>query len=320
MTGQDLRTVTTMIRLIPLEQGDCLVFAEDQARTGIQPTQVPCEGEWTHRVVSSYEATDPNYYPSVKYFREQSFLHCSPNYSIHIRPLEPAWTTGERTVACLQDSFGLSLTDPEKLDRMIGPAHLTHSDCFNVPPESGGLQVEVVPCSDRWELRVLNTFETTDSPDYPGDLRLNQESIEKCDRRTTWPHIPEPLLWDAGYRTTQCLQENPTSQPGTPETLDRLVDIYRTAQGECFNSYETPSLFLAELTPCSSTWEYQVLLTHTFPPSIPYPGDAPILQNVTDRCGPEDIRRKLDQGDQRQLVLPRIASTKPLPNASGCLK
>ena len=287
MTGQDLKAKTTTFTRINLNQGDCLVFAESLEHADFTPAKVPCDQEWTHRVVSSFETTDPGYYPTSDQFQKQFFLHCSPRHTFALYPLQPAWIAGDRKVTCLQNSFGLSLTDPDKLDRMVGPPSLTPSDCFNRAPESAHVQVEIVDCSTRWHFRVLNTFQATNSTEYPGELRLWQESVQYCDRRTTVPIHPDPLTWSLDYRKIHCLQENQPGQPGTPEILDRLINTHTVNPGECFNTYKTPDLYLAELIPCSGTWEFQVTRETQVPSEGPYPGDQYIWQTIQEACDVE---------------------------------
>ena len=293
LTGQDLQADTTTISHIDLKQGDCLTFAETRTDADLDPAKVPCEGEWTHRVVNLFETTDPGYYPTIRYFQEQAFLNCSPRYTFFIRPLEPSWLAGNRHVTCLQDRFGLSLTDPSKLDRMISVPYLQPSDCFNQLPDVTYQQVEVVPCSDSWESRLLNTFQAADSTEYPPDLRLYRESTTNCDRRTTDPSHPTPDAWNAGYRTVQCFQQNLTGEPGIPEILDRLVHPHSVNPGECFNTHRTTLHFLAELTPCTGNWEFQATRKVQVPGEGPYPGDQLIRQTIQQECDPDNYPKFL---------------------------
>ena len=287
MTGQDIRRKTATVSQIDPRQGDCLILAQGQAHADIEAAKVPCESQWTHRVVSLFDATDPGYYPSTEDITRQALLNCAPSTTINSFPLKPSWDAGKRTIVCLQDSFGLSLSDPSKLDRMVRVATLDPSHCFNEAPESSYIQVELVDCSGYWQFRVLHTFETTHFTAYPGENLLYQESTRKCDRKTTVPYIPDQDSWEIGYRTTHCAQYNPSYESGTPEILDRLIDPYRLTQGECFTEYATVDVYLAELIPCPGEWGYKVLLTHQYPPSSPYPGDAEILQKATDLCSAE---------------------------------
>ena len=294
MTGRDLQAETTTFAHIDLKQGDCLLFAEGRVDNTLDPAKVPCEGAWTHRVVSSFELTDPGHYPNIAYVQYHALLNCNPNHTIYLYPLEPSWQFGDRRVTCLQNSFGLSLSDPAKLDNMVNSFSLSPKDCFNAVPESSYIQVEHVACSGHWEFRVLHTFEAADSRTYPTANRLNQQSILNCDRRTTQPLHPAQKLWDARFRTTLCLQENPTGLPGTPEILDRLVNPYLLDEDECFNEYANPELLLAELTHCSGDWQYQVLATHAFPNSSAYPGDAAMAQQTANLCAPADFTHTPD--------------------------
>ena len=44
---------------------------------------------------------------------------------------------GDRTVSCLQESFGLSVVDPDKLDRLVRVNTANAGECFNEAPETG---------------------------------------------------------------------------------------------------------------------------------------------------------------------------------------
>ena len=287
--GKDLQGDDAKIRRIDLMVGECIVFQDEEGELDAVPVKVTCEGEWTHRVLGSFTAQDLGHYPGKDLFGRSAFQNCDPKYTLFLHPLKKSWEAGDRKVTCLQDSYGLSVTNPSKLERMLTPAALKEGDCFNPAPESGGIQVELVDCSGKWELRILNTFMAKESKEYPGVLQMERESAENCDRRNTGLTHPTLETWSFGSRTIRCFQENLTREPGTPEILDRLVDPWKVNQGECFNFYETPDHFLAELIPCAWEWEFQAIHKVQVSEDGEYPGDEHMEQRAEQRCGIDSL-------------------------------
>ena len=229
--GKELQGDDVTINSIDLKDRDCVVFEEADDQSDLAPNKVPCEGEWTHRVLGSFTAHDPGHFPGKDQFAQSAYRNCDPKHTFLIHPLEDSWEAGYRKVTCLQDSFGLSETNPSKLDRMTRPSALRQGDCFNLAPESGGRQAELVDCSGTWELRVLNTLEVEDSLEFPGEKQLSREVLSHCDRRATVEYHPTFETWSAGDRTGICIQQNLTAEPGTPEILNKLVDPLMLNQG-----------------------------------------------------------------------------------------
>ena len=275
------------VRGIELNEGDCIVFEEERGEFDVAPRKVPCNGEWTHKVLGSFETDGTGPYPGKKYFGSRVLQQCDPRTSDFLYPSEEDWQLGGRKVDCLQQSFGLSVTDPGKIDRLHNINSVREGSCINQAPETGGSQVELVDCSGTWEIRLLNKFVVSNHGEYPGKNWLNRQAVEHCERRRTDWLYPDQDAWSIGQRTVQCLQENLTGERGISSILDRLVNPFLLNLNECVNSYENPDLFLAELTACSGEWEFQVIRTVRIPGDGAYPGDQQIEDKSFEICGTE---------------------------------
>ena len=327
MTGEDLQGNDAKIRRLNLKEGDCIVFEEGHGEFDATPRKVPCKGEWTHRMLRFFEVEAKGSYPGENYFQEQALRNCGPNYTLIIYPLKEGWKLGDRKVTCLQESFGLSVTDPGKLDRLVTAESLKEGNCINFAPETGGSQVELVDCSGTWEMRLLNRFIVSGYGVYPRENEFDRQTVEHCDRRRTYWLYPDQDAWSGGDRTVECLQENLTGERGISSILDRLIDPFLLNLNECFNPYENPDLFLVELTTCSGEWEFQVIRTVRIPGNGTYPGDQQIEDKSFEICGaeaeyilhPEEIHWELGY---RNTVCLRtgpghIETTTPPPAGNG---
>ena len=107
---------------------------------------VPCAGTWQYRVVNSFDVADADRYPGKDFFKQRSYESCDRQYSDVLRPTIESWGLGDRTVNCLQDSFGLSVIDPGKLDRLVRASLLESGECYNEAPETDDLLVELAGC------------------------------------------------------------------------------------------------------------------------------------------------------------------------------
>ena len=164
---------------------------------------VSCSGEWEFRVLQSLEATTESTYPGAGFFEIQAALECDRYYTTLLFPGEEAWDSGDRVVNCLQESFGLSEMDPDKLSRLVSPNSLEFSECFNENPESDYLMVELVRCSGRWDFRVASTFELDIDSPYPEDSFINDEILKRCGPND-WSFSPSRETWEFGDRSVVC--------------------------------------------------------------------------------------------------------------------
>ena len=233
-----------------------------------------------------FEATDEGSYPGKDYFREQAHHNCGPNYTFSLQPLGEGWELGDRQVTCLQNSFGLSVTDPLKLDRLVNRSSVRKGSCINHAPETGGSQVELVDCSGTWEMRLLSRFVVSNNGEYPGENWFRRQAVDNCERRRTNWLYPLQDSWSAGDRTVECVQENLTGERGISSILDRLVDPFLLNPNECFNLYETPTMLSSELTPCAGEWQFQATQKGKITDGE-YPGEEYIAERIQELCGPE---------------------------------
>ena len=233
-----------------------------------------------------FEATDEGSYPGKDYFREQAHHNCGPNYTFSLQPLGEGWELGDRQVTCLQNSFGLSVTDPLKLDRLVNRSSVRKGSCINHAPETGGSQVELVDCSGTWEMRLLSRFVVSNNGEYPGENWFRRQAVDNCERRRTNWLYPLQDSWSAGDRTVECVQENLTGERGISSILDSLVDPFLLNPNECFNLYETPTMLSSELTPCAGEWQFQATQKGKITDGE-YPGEEYIAERIQELCGPE---------------------------------
>ena len=167
--------------------------------------------------------------PSIGSFEvaeaDQAFESCDKRFTDLLLPSDESWELSTRKVTCLQDSFGLSTTDPAKLDRLIRIEGLDVGACFNQAPETGDLLVEHVGCSEPWEFRVLSFFEIEGSELYPGEGFFDRQAYETCDKRVTNTSFPSVDAWALGERTVTCVQSSFGLSATDPAKLDRLIRI-----------------------------------------------------------------------------------------------
>ena len=95
---------------------------------------------------------------------------------------------------------------------LINIFDLQDRDCFNAPPVQEGKEVEVsfvdlVPCSNPWTYRVLDSFVATQDDAYPGRTYFEQEALRRCS--DLYDAIVFPLIedWVRGDRRVICIQE-----------------------------------------------------------------------------------------------------------------
>ena len=251
---------------------------------GLQVELVGCSGDWEYRVLNSFAVADSLTYPGEDHFSTISLERCDRRFNYFFYPLRESWGLGDRTLICLQESFGLSATNPSKLDRLVSASRLDIGECYNEDPETGGLMVELVGCSGDWEYRVVSSFNVADSLRYPGEDHFSLLALEQCDRRFTYLLHPTRETWASGDRTVNCLQESFGLSDSDPSKLDRLVSVSRLNVGECYN--ETPETrgLLVELVGCSGDWELQVVDVFSVSHDDAFPGDIYFEDQAVSNC------------------------------------
>ena len=275
------------VKRIELNDGECIDFEETEGTYDAQVKKVPCAGQWTHKVIGSLDAGKEGPYPGVDYFRKQAFWNCGPKFSFYIHPDQESWEQGDREITCLQRSFGLSASNPQKLERMIRTSALRPGDCFRETPETEGNMVEITDCDKEWTNLVLGSFEAAQSEIYPSNSELYRQAIQECDRRLTKIFRLGEEPWALDYRTIHCIQETNTAQTTDPSILNRLVSTFLLDVGECFSLHgETEGLY-SILTDCSGEWDFQVSKTGKIPTMGEYPGEEYVLANAEETCRSE---------------------------------
>ena len=265
-----------------LDSGECLNGALE---TDVRPVVelVECSGEWELRVLNSFDVADADRYPGDSFFRERAAESCDRRYSSSLLP-RADWGVGDRTVNCLQKSFGLSVIDPDKLDRLVNRASLGSGECLNDALETDDLLVELVECSGEWDFRVLNSFDVADAGRYPGDNFFWQRADESCDRRYSSGLFPRAETWEVGDRTVRCLQKSFALSVIDPGKLDRLVRATSLGSGECYNGAPEIDDLLVELVECSGEWDFRVLNSFDVADADRYPGDNFFWERADESC------------------------------------
>lgn len=282
LSASDPAKLDRMIGRGLLNAGEC--FNEAPETGGPMVELVDCSGDWEYRVLSSFAASDSPNYPSEYHFSLLADEQCDRRSVDFLHPPSVSWALGDRTVRCLQPSFGLAASDPAKLDRLAGPYRLDTGECFNEAPETGGLMVELIGCSGDWEYRVLSSFTVADAPNYPGEDHLDLLAGEQCDRRFTYFLYPTRELWAVGYRTISCIQESFGLTASDPAKLDRLVDLNSLDAGECYNEAPETDGLMVELVDCSGDWEEQVVNIFSVSEDSGFPGDAYFQDQADQYC------------------------------------
>ena len=268
-----------------LVEGDCIILSGTIGETEAEISQVPCDGEWTHRVLGMFDVERLGEYPGEGYFGQQAYEKCGPKFSMTTHPNEESWQAADRTVICMEKSFSLSTSDPEKLERLTRITALETGDCFNTAPETGGRMVELVECGDTWESRAISQFQSSFTL-YPSEDERRKRAIEHCDRRYTSTRFPLPETWTWGNRTFHCIQDNISG--GTPDLdrLDRSVITLLLQPGECFSLDDDTGGYLSIVADCTTgDGDFLVTGKTRIPKDGEYPGEEELIQRAEVICG-----------------------------------
>ncbi len=283
--GVEGTALSAQIQSIDLKEGDCIDSTLPEGVSIETVEIVVCAGEWQYRVLNSFEVAGADHYPGERYFSRRAEESCDRRFTYFLYPLSDSWNLGERTVDCLQHSFGLAVDDPDKLDRLVNSTLLAVGECFNEAPETGGQSVELVECSGEWDFKVLASFEVPDYDAYPGDDYFSEQANERCDSRHSSILYPLAETWDLEDRTVSCLQDSFGLSFSDPDKLDRLVNVGSLNPGQCFNEPPETDHVLVEVVHCDRDWELQV--TERFQVSVDgaFPGAGYIERQATQHCG-----------------------------------
>ena len=284
MTGPELGTTTQAMTRPELEKDDCIFMGETKIE------KVPCEGQWTHRVLGILTAEERGAYPGADYFRGIAYHRCGPNHTAHHYPFEEGWLLGKREIVCLQEDFGLSVSDPDRLDRIVRARSLREGDCIKEFIESGGAMSEIVDCNGDWELRVLSSYQLQGQGEYPGTEELEIHGTKLCDRRHHFASYPSPTSWALGNREIICVQSNWFPDIPNPAErnylLDRAVNPLLLEPGECLISNEAYD-YIPIVTGCSSEWDFQVTKKIRIQGYGVFPSFDQLAIETERACGPD---------------------------------
>ena len=208
---------------------------------------------------------------------------CDRRYTNILVPNKDSWLLGDRNVTCVQESFGLATTNPEKLDRLVATDRVEIGECLNSAPETSDLLVEIVSCADEWERRILGNYTLGDAAQFPGDDYIDAKAQEQCDRRYRFIMSPSAETWLIGDRTLVCLQVSYGLSVTNPEKLDTLVNLGSIKTGECFNDAPETDSEMVELVGCDGQWTFQALNSFSLSDG-PFPGDASIDRQAEQEC------------------------------------
>ena len=271
-----------LISVTSLSSGEC--YNEAPETDDLSVELVDCSGEWEFRVLNSFDVADVDRYPGEDFFEQRAYEGCDRRYSYFLFPIAESWRFGDRTVNCIQESFGLSVIDPGKLDRLISYGSLSSGECYNEASETYDLSVELVDCSGEWEFRVLNSFDVADADRYPGENSFDQRANESCDRQYSYLQFPSAESWRFGDRTVHCLQDSFGLSVIDPGKLDRLVSYSSLSSGECYNEAPETGYLSVELIDCSGEWEFRVLNSFDVADADRYPGQNFFDQRANESC------------------------------------
>ena len=268
-----------------IQDGDCINSRIPEGIDIESVVIVPCNTSWQYRALSSFEVDDLVRYPGEASFTRRAYEECDRRFSYTLFPTEESWTLGDRSVTCLQESFGLSAADPAKLDRLVNNYRLNAGDCFNEAPETDEALVELVNCSSDWQFRALKIFVVDDTSRYPGEDTLSLRAQHECDRRSTNFRFPPADSWAAGGRTVTCLQESFGLSMTDPSKLDRLVSSGKLDIQECFNEAPETDYQMVEVVSCTGDRQYRTLNSFTVDDFDRYPGQGLFDRRAYDKCG-----------------------------------
>ena len=198
------------IDALDLQEGDCIVSTLPEEITLETVVIVPCNEEWQYRVLNSFQIQSSNY-PSDIEFEQHAYSNCDRRYTYTLVPTEEGWTSvlwSHRKVDCIQESFGLSLTDPAKLDRLVGQNSLEAGQCFNEAPETDDLLVEIVSCTGAWDYQVVEIVPLPEDDSFPGDSYIESRADRDCGTNTDYYFHPTSESWDLGDRQILCASTN----------------------------------------------------------------------------------------------------------------
>ena len=282
LSGTERSKLDRLVSVSNLALEECLDEAPETEHVSVE--LVSCTGDWQYRTLNIFVVDDVSRYPGDVSFSRRAQDECNRRYTTIRFPTADSWALGDRSVICLQESFGLSVTEPSKLDRLVNRNSLNAEKCFNAAPETKHVLVELVGCSGDWQFRTLNFFAVDDVDRYPTEISFRQKGYTECDRRYSIIMFPDSEAWELGDRRVTCLQIG-FGQSGTDtSTLDRLVISSRLDVEECFNEAPETDYALVELVSCSGEWQYRTLSSFAVDDADRYPGEGHFRRRAFSKC------------------------------------
>lgn len=186
-----------------LHVGECMNKAPETSFLLVE--LVSCEADWELRVIGSFDIQGTDTYPGKDYIGRRAEIECGRRFVNTFIPTPETWSIGDRTVACLQNSYGLADKDPKKIDRLVSINSLRDRECYNDAPETGFVMIELVNCSGDWEFQALNSFEVSLGGSFPGKAYFDAQAGQNCDPHYNVALQPTADSWAQGDRLVVCL-------------------------------------------------------------------------------------------------------------------
>ena len=277
--------ISAEIRWTEIRDGDCISSELSEGINTESVAIVPCSQGWQYRALNSFAVQEVETYPGEEFFTQRAYEECDRRYTFLLFPSADSWTLDDRNVTCIQEDFGLSATDPSKLDRLVDSSKLNVGECFDEAPETDYAMVELVSCSGEWQYRTLSSFAVDDAGPLPGESQFRQRAFSECDQRYTISLFPSEYSWALGDRSVICLQEDFGLSATNPSKLDRLFVLNGLKLDDCFNGAPETEFSRVELVSCSNNGEFQVIEQVLIPLDDAFPGDDYLEGIASQACG-----------------------------------
>jgi len=202
----NLATATSLpasevISIFDVRDGDCILDLEEGFDLELM-TIVPCSNQGDGRVTSSFLIQGESRLPSVVDFDRMFLERCDRKANFFLFPTQDSWNEGDRTIICIQESFGHS-ENLNLLDNAVGNDTLQVGECFNEWPDF----VELLPCSEQSEYLVTDVFNVDRVGPYPPEDYFSDEAVRICNPLFDWYYSPSPETWAIGDKEIICFSD-----------------------------------------------------------------------------------------------------------------
>jgi hypothetical protein len=86
-----------------LQAGDCFTRKYRDAESWQVVLVVPCEADWSHRVVNRVWIEKTGDYPSGDFLWVQAVERCEPGWTMFLAPSPEGWSVGDRSLMCIAE-------------------------------------------------------------------------------------------------------------------------------------------------------------------------------------------------------------------------